>query len=355
MFELKIKEKKPNLIKRSIVIGHEGKKAIRKYVYGHSEKEVLKKITKIRVEFEKGLNIAKQGDTFKMWAKKWESIKYDDLGYNTINMYKAALNSINPIIGDIKLSELKLFDIQTLVNNLYKKGKAKQTLKVIRMTISQILQMAVKNDIILRNICDDVTIPAKAPASTKEILTQDEIEILNKLDYQLKPLVLTMLYTGVRRGEALALTWEDINISNKLVSVNKAIAFQGNSSHIKTPKTFASIRTIPIPDMLIDVFKGSVTNDISSPIFYTRRDRTITQENYKRVWKQFQNETGIKITAHQLRHTYITMLYNAGIDAKQAQQLSGHADIKTLLSIYTHLQEKNKIDALNKLNLYLKG
>jgi integrase len=350
-----MKQRPDGLYQSSIVIGHENGKPIKKYVYGKNPKEVTKKITKIRVELEKGVNIAKQGDTFRIWAEKWESIKYDDIGYNTVNMYKASLKSILPIIGDTKISELKLFDLQKLINDKFKQGAAKQTLRVIRMTISQILQMAVKNDVIHKNICEDLTIPSNAITNTKIILTDKQVATLNELEYEAKAFVLTMLYTGIRRGEALALTSKDINFDTNIITINKAIAFKGNSSILKYPKTKSGVRTIPIPDMLLKVLQGSTKADEQEPIFYTPKGTTITQDQYKQLWKRFIEETGINITAHQLRHTYATFLYNSDIDAKQAQELLGHSDIKTTLEIYTHLQEKNKTDALNKLNKFLKG
>ncbi|MBQ7816775.1 MAG: tyrosine-type recombinase/integrase [Oscillospiraceae bacterium] len=85
-------------------------------------------------------------------------------------------------------------------------------------------------------------------------------------------------------------------------------------------------------------------------IFSKDGSSPFVESTFKRAWKKYTEETGITATPHQLRHAYATMLYEAGIDEKLAQELMGHADITTTRNIYTHIRLSRIDFAATKLN-----
>ena len=181
--------------------------------------------------------------------------------------------------------------------------------------------------------------------------------------------VITLLYTGLRRGEITALTWDDIDFENNIIKVNKAIVFKNNRPLVSSPKTKNSIREIPMLDILreelikykekyIEKYGQNIT---SKAVFLNNLGEPHTESSINKFWKRFLREynehygTDAKFGMHQFRHTFCTMLYNADVDIKTAQAVLGHSDVSVTLSIYTHLAEKQKKRSIDKLNDYVKN
>lgn len=160
-----------------------------------------------------------------------------------------------------------------------------------------------------------------------------------------------LLYTGCRRGEALALTPADVDFERKTININKTVEWIGNIPQIKyQPKTYAGFREIPIPDIL---FPELCNRSKQKYIFQNSRGDLIENSRLTLDWNKLRKITGIKCTPHQLRHAYATMLFDAGIDVKNAQRWLGHSDIKTTLDIYTHLSDKRQELSVEKWYNYL--
>lgn len=150
-----------------------------------------------------------------------------------------------------------------------------------------------------------------------------------------------LLYTGCRKSEALAIRADDIDFKNNTISINNHVIHDGNKPVFENVlKSEAAHRNIILLDRLKKVlpkkFKGflfSMDNDGKRPL---------TKGAFDKRWKSYCTKYDISITAHQLRHDFATMLFEAGIDLKDAQDLMGHSDINLTHSIYTHIRDKRK-------------
>ena len=188
-----------------------------------------------------------------------------------------------------------------------------------------------------------------------------------------------MLYAGLRRGELIALATSDIDLDNRIIHVNKSVYFEGNSPVCKSTKTEAGNRDIPIVGPLYEVLKG-VTGDF---VCKSANGKQLTETAFKRGWDGFNamceraanglapfSETngwrrdiarrteGYKVfdvNAHDLRYTFATTLYDAGVDVKTAQYLLGHKDLMTTMKIYTKLSEEKKRFSIDKLINHFEG
>ena len=188
---------------------------------------------------------------------------------------------------------------------------------------------------------------------------------------------------GLRREEIAPLLYEDIDIDNKTVTINKAVHWEKNKAFVKKTKN-EDVRKVPILDIIYnkvkelkeqhkdtDLFVPAVKNQKIMSETSIRRllEHTLSQIN--KLYKQNQIDTlksvsdnevdikeanikTIKFTYHQLRHTYACMLHKAGIPVKEAQYLTGHKTLNVLLNIYTHLDDEDKENATNKLNNLIK-
>jgi integrase len=212
-------------------------------------------------------------------------------------------------------------------------------------------------------------------AKKRRPLTDDEVNLITSTfeGHRMGIPVLLLLYCGLRRGELIALTWNDVSLKNKSINVNKAVVFGNNKAIIQSPKTDSGVRTIPIPDTILDALRFARKGADSTMVCPAADGGIMSQIAFKRAWESYKHYLNIQaggrdksrsnpkltvidnITPHMFRHTYATILYNAGVDVKSAQRFLGHADINVTLKIYTHLSEQKKAEAVAALNNHLSG
>ena len=180
-----------------------------------------------------------------------------------------------------------------------------------------------------------------------------------------------MIYSGLRKGEATALTWNDIDLKEKTITVNKSYDFK--NYRIKTPKTAAGTRIVSIPQKLVDFLKAQPRT--CPYVLHTLDGRMMTYSAWQSAWRSYLLTLGLKygageklsrynphghimtidpFTPHECRHTFCTLMYFAGVDILTAQNQMGHSDVKTTLSIYSHLDAIHKKKNVSKLDAFLK-
>lgn len=348
-------------------------------LYSDNPKDLEKQYIEKKSQNNKGLFINDEGMTVSIWAKKWLEVYKADNEYATRKMYSDSIRlHINPYIGNIPLKYLKQSDIVSMLNELDKKGITRKK-DVALLTIKQILNKAVENDYIYKNVATGIKIkkhksPEKTPLNDKVI---SKIKKLAENDSNVF-MALFLLYTGLRREELIPLQYNDINIDNKYISVNKAVVFIKNQPVVKPTKN-EDIRQVPIFDILdekLKILKSShkgteyifpnLKNKMMSETTFKRKIsyvvkvvnvslkndtlESVSKEEVKNKESEYEN---VYFTAHILRHTFACILYKAGIDIKQAQIWMGHKDIKVLLGIYTHLDSQDNAKSIEKVNQFL--
>ena len=173
----------------------------------------------------------------------------------------------------------------------------------------------------------------------KNALTREEQRILSEKvkGTSIEDLFFFLISTGLRVGEALALSRSDIDIKRGTVSVTKDVVFiSGKRIEQPTPKTSASVRSVPVPRWILE--KLEKTRGILFPMTYNA---------VRLAFRRLQEETGIKISAHVLRHTYATRLEEAGISPKVKQYLLGHSSLAMTQNTYTDVQQEH-LDTLKE-------
>ena len=206
-------------------------------------------------------------------------------------------------------------------------------------------------------------------------LTREEQEkFLNACKgHRFETLFYLALYTGMRIGEILGLTWDNIDFENNIIHVKQSLRYadvveeDGTKTTkilLQTPKTLSSIRDIPIPLKLTQLLKdykktynknkiaftGTITS-YNNFVFVTNNFTPLNQSNLRKDFISLLNKSMIpKIKFHGLRHTYATRLFEEGVPVKTVQALMGHSNINTTMNIYTHVTSNMKIDAAKKLN-----
>jgi len=309
--------------------------------YGKTEKEIKQKIEVFKEKI-------KNGPLFKEVAENWKEEHFKQLEVNSLRNYNPAYNRAVDEFGDHYINTIKASNINAFISIFAKKGFAQKTVRTQLMILNMIFDRAVLDGLIEYNPCSSVKIPKNLAKNRRELPPDGETDIVKKsTDKPFGLFAYFILYTGCRRGEALALTYKDIDRKNKTITINKSVYQENNKPMIKNPKTKAGCREIVLLDILAKQIPKRKSSDL---IFPNDFNALMSETQFQRKWELYCKATGITSTPHRLRHAYATMIFEAGIDVKDAQELLGHSNLSTTMDIYTHITNKRKSETAKILN-----
>lgn len=257
----------------------------RKYIRGKDQKELEEKVLKAQIMVNAGVDICSE-ETFGHFAQMWYDIyKKPYLRENSRNAIKYVLNQhILPYIGGYRLRDISPMQIQSIMASLSDKSNSLQSK------------------------------------------------------------VLIALHTGMRRGEILGLQWDDIDFAAKMIHIrHNAVLGRYKTSVSDMLKTNAGRRSVPLSTELEKYLQEQQTRSKSKYVLCLRNNKVMTLSSFRSMWKLIERELPEHhITAHLLRHTYITRLFEAGLDVKEIQYLAGHSTTDMTLRVYTHYDRKSR-------------
>lgn len=312
-----------------------------KYFYGKTKAEVLRKIAAYKDE-------TKDGPLFSAVADDYWEAALETLADNTQSGYRPALNRAKDFFGSTRITMIAPIDVRRFMDQFIEEhNPARKTAATQRQLLRNIFGYAFDKGYIDSNPADGLKIKKSLAKKERTLPTDAEIKAI-KENYD-KPFGLVaywILYTGLRRGELLALTWEDVDLENNFITVNKSLYRSKKTGKlaVKNPKTEKGIRTVP----LMSALKAKITPG-TGKVFCNADGSYITEKQFECRWGKYTKELGIDCTPHQLRHGYATMLLDNNIDPKDAQELLGHAQLSTTMDIYTHIREARKKRVRDKL------
>lgn len=329
---------KKGLFRETVMI--DGK---RKVFSGKTKKDVMLKIMQFNIQQKDRLKLSYVADL-------WKEENWDRLRFGSFRTYSPCLERIIAKFGDRDLEDIKPKEIQLWLKDLGQ-TYAQKTVSNHKCLLSQIYDFAIVNlNRDIYNPCDRVKVPSGLRKSTRNALSDIERQAIlstTKDDFQLGFII---LFTGARLGEALALQKRDVDFRNNIIHITKSVGFHGNQPFINEPKTKSGNRVVPLLPQLKERLKELNLKDDD---FIVSGEKPLTKSILARRWDKFCKEKGIQIDRHSIRHQYATTLYEAGIDAKSAQELLGHAQIQTTMDIYTHISESKLRQDFIKLANYI--
>lgn len=367
----KNKKRSDGRLQAKVYLGAPNGKARYKYVYASTQKELDAKVLDIKVSLGKGLDVTANNDKFGFWRKQWLKLKQNTVSAQRYNSYSSISKMLAPL-DTSTIIRLTVSDIQNIIfDNAH---LSPTTLQMLKSAAKQIFQLAIDSRIMDYNPADNVKIPKKTELPERRALTEEERQwIIDTPDF-MQTAAMIMTFAGLRRGELLALLWTDIDLDNKTINVCKAAeVVHGRFITKNITKTQAGMRTVYIPQLLADYLKTvDRKNNLyvcpapEGAIFYTKTWNRKWDSYIAKLNRKYGDFSGCIIkkneklpiviphfTAHWCRHTFITMLYLAGVDVLTAKEQAGHNDIRTTMSIYTHLDGQYKQKNMNKLDEFL--
>lgn len=352
------KKRKDGRYAKQVTIGVKDGKPVKKTIYGKTTKELDKNYRDFMNLKDKGIILQEENITFKELSELWiVNEKQGSVKDQTLTNLKSQLRNINSCLGDIKIKNLRQSHIEGFRKQQIESKKIDQYNKGLT-TIRAIMKYAVQKNIIVKDITEGMTRIKYNGLKEKRALTIEERKLLEKADFNEfeRCFLNLLLYTGMRKSEALALNVADIDFSKKKITVCKTLVSSKKVDLClqEYPKTKAGKRHIPILAPLFPILKEYCSGK-NGILFLSEYGGYIGSSAFFKRWKQIMKKLQAAsdkpisddITAHMFRHTYASDLYKAGVDIKQAQYLLGHDDIKTTLDTYTHFGYVDvKIDKL---------
>lgn len=265
-------------------------------------------------------------------------------------------------------------DVQATLNRLADEGLSHKTIGQIAGTLSAAFRMAIP-EVVQYNPSDKAVVPAGVPAKRREWLDEERQGWVLNTPHRAQRAAMVMMLAGLRRGEATALTWADVDLDARTITVNKSWDFAAD--RVKGPKTAAGERVVHIPRLLADFLRAEREADPSTLyVVHTATGGRMTDMAWRRMWNSYMCDLNIKygyqgavskhatrngpipvvirtFTPHELRHTFCTLLYMAGVDVLTARDQMGHASVQVTQEIYTHLDAKHKAKKMEALDEYL--
>lgn len=333
---------------KNITIGrNEDGSLKRKMIYANTQAELNLKVSELLLQKDKGIIIDDKGMTVDKWADEWLETYKSDLAPGTVKKYRSTIRKhIKPNFKGVRLKDLKQYQIKKVLNEIDNSVPSR-----FLSTMKQMLDDAVNNDYVSKNVAYGLTVK-KYHDKTKEPLSSEIINIIKATPHEIQNICLFLIYSGLRIGELRQLTWSDIDLKKKMISIT-----DNEDKSVKTP---ASIRDVPIVKPLLDLIKAIEGDRIkninkSKDYVFKHNGEMYSISKLGSLRYEYNELCGCEFTYHQCRHTCASLLYYAGVGIKEAQEWLGHASANVTMDIYTHLREKEKETATNKIDEYLKS
>lgn len=369
----------------------------RRTVYANTLQELRKKEKKIRMEFDRELNPGEaERITLNEMFDKYISLK-ESLKPTTKVHYTYTFNHfVRDTFGKRKIGSIRYSDVLAFYQELLKEGLKVNTLDNVHTVINSTLDLAVKDQLILLNPCQNAMRELKKsykwPGGKREALERKEHDaFMNFIRTHHKwagwvPIFTVLLGTGMRIGECVALRWEDVDMENRMIKVNLSFKNRDHGTghaerHISDPKTKTGVRTIPMLDVVYEAFLfqqelqcclGGCTEEIDGYkdfVFSNARGKVFSAPSINRVIDRIlkdYNEEEEKLaeeenrepfllphfSAHILRHTFCTRMYECEVNLPVLASIMGHrysGPAGVTVDVYTTISDEMKKRELAKV------
>lgn len=348
-----------------------GKRLI-KNVLGKTQAEVKEKL-KTAIAESQDIEVRKSDDEYTVaaWLRTWyELYAKPNVRTATANRYQLIIETYTvPRIGNIKLKKLTTRHLQKLYKELLEsgrihvgksqdKGLSTTTVHSVHLMLHCALERAVKERLIPRNPCEDCVVPKPRKLEMKILSPEHMKAYLEAAERRgLLPMFYLELVSGLRKGELVALRWDDVDIRQRTISVSKQYVRNPDGSlELTRPKTENSVRLVSIPQTAVDLLIQEHDKHPDSPYLFPS---PLTGEMYHpdsvvNLHKKILQDAGLEhLRFHDLRHTFATTALQNGVDVKTVSAMLGHFDAGFTLRTYTHATRQKQDEAAQTMGNFM--
>lgn len=341
----------------------------RRTVYGKTQKEALGKLREARRRLDAGAPVKDAKVTVAAYVEHWiaTSLAASDRKESTKELYSGlARTHLKPApLGEVTLDRLRASDVEAFVHAKRQEGKAPSTVRQVYTVLRAVLDTAVRDELLARNPATSIKRPSVERQEAR-YLDAHEVRLLVEgcAQHRLRALFLLMLGSGLRRGEALATRWDDLDLDlgHGQLRVRGTLGRVGGQLKITEPKTEKSRRTVPLPDAVVAELRahrlrqveerlhaGSAWTDLGL-VFCTRTGAALDPRTALRSLTTAAARVGLQgVGLHTLRHSAASALISSGVHMKVVQELLGHSSYAITADVYSHVGVAQQKDAADKL------
>ncbi len=308
-------------------------------------------------------------ETYYLWYEEYKTTVKESTLLKTERIFK---NHILPAFGKNNIDEILPLDVQKQMNIWHEKfARATTMMNYAGLVFDYALRMqlisinptkVIKKPVRKKVVKEDKDLNFYDKEELKEFLANAE----QADNFRAFVFFRLLAFTGMRKGEALALKWSDVNFDKYTLNINKAVSRRETGLYIQTPKTPSSIRRISLDHKTLEIlkeFKHGITDE-EKLIFHSDSEEILSPSKTRKWLITIQNridknrnsnnkEPMKRITTHGFRHTHASLLFEAGATIKDVQLRLGHSDIQTTMDVYTHVSKEAKEKLAQKFNSYI--
>jgi integrase len=279
--------------------------------------------------------------TFRDYAEAWREAQVHRASTRRSVEQQLRLH-VYPTIGDRQLRTIRTSDVQALVRRLAD-TLAPGTVEVVYGRVVAVFRAAVRDRVVPSSPCIDIRRPNRAPASTLEVLTVEQVVALaDAMPERYRAVVLAGAGLGLRPGELFGLTIDRVDFLRRTVRVDQQLVRSDSGIALAALKTPASYRSVPLPAVIGGVLAEHLTHWPAGElglVFTNTNAAPIQAHPFAVVFERGRERAGLPdwVTPHDLRHHYASLLIRSGASVKVVQARLGHASAKTALDTYGHL------------------
>ncbi|MCT4544387.1 MAG: site-specific integrase [Vallitalea sp.] len=331
VYKLSGKRRKPFIARKTIGWDANGKQLYQTIGYYEKRDKAMQALAEYNAN---PYSVEVSTITFSEVFDKWKDGKFETISKSNINGYNASFKTCASI-HDMKFVEIRPTHMQDIIR---KCGKGYGTLRKLKVLFNQLYKYAMANDIVSKDYSKYIDIGKDSGKTSRKPFTAKEINKLFKVkdSIDLADTILIMIYTGLRVGELIIIKNTDIDLSKRIIK-----------GGIKTEA--GKDRIIPINDKIYDMVTNRVEQGyeylVSKPDNKPYKYDNYYRDNFKPIMEQL----GFKHKPHDCRHTFATLMANAGADTIATQKIIGHASYQTTANIYTHKDVEELQKAINMI------
>lgn len=366
-----------------VTIGYDEEtgKIKRKTLYGKTQAEAKKKRDEVLLQLqvtEPGRSVP--NPTVELFTRSFLlNAKKGVVNSRSLDWYtNLAESHIYPALGNIPLSALTMEEVQRFLNGMLSQDNLSlRTIEAVRNLLNQTMQYACQIKMLKENPVRYTRLPKsdrRVGSEEKEALSPDlRKRILEAAagDEVMRPILITLMFTGMRTGEMLALPWKNVDLENRVITVDRAVTQDtefdsggkpvSRKTVVAMPKTKNGIRQIAMPAQVVEALQAW-RNKIAAehpewlqpeaPVFANQKGELRTYGGFRTNYRHFLKRHGLDgehLNLHRFRHTYGSMLMEQDVNPRVVQKLMGHKDIKTTLGTYSHVSKELFEDAAARL------
>lgn len=334
------------------------------YVYGRTREEVHGQLVKLQERSARGLphpgRAWKVGEYLDYWLA---DVAKPAVRPTTYAKYELMVRLyLRPGVGRHRLDRLSVATVQSFFNARLASGDSVAKVHIMRMVLGAALTRAMREELVSRNVARLATLPA-APVKDRRPCPADEARRFLEASRSdpLHPAFVLMLVYGLRRGEVLGLSWQDVDFDEGLIRIRRQLVRVGGRLHLGPVKTRAGARELPLLGIAHEALVeqenrrvlGGCPNEWTCEdlVFTTVNGQPVEPRNLGRSFERIVQAAELRtIRLHDLRHTTASLLKKLGVPARDAMVILGHSRISVTLEIYTHVDEESRREAVGRID-----